>query len=313
MVLDEFTWLEDIDRSVLGPHFEHDSASSEVMSAARRGIALLPLFLVKYLIDDDPAKVESLTKSELLRRTPMFVSRSRFFVTVWNEWQPHIARTENSGPWYVNEANLFHQYAPHYVQELEAPLAYQLAALIDLTTSYTDGDGDWKDRLYEPNGRKRYFHELIDQAKDQTGRVKDEFGWTNTFALRFLNQDPKLLEELGVEAEHFPKVSEIRNSIGHGDYTIWRADDDTLQVTFYVYDRTAKTYVEVETSLSSALRFIHESVLIMRFLAAGVSLSLFHAANSQGRVAEAMEIIDAYESEMYPPSSSESLAEEFRE
>lgn len=288
-------WFRDFERDLFEIYFPPDR-EMDIIDDACFSLAISPVTISKILQDQEPDELKSLLQGELYERYPMQLARSETYAKIFKRWHEEVDREDPSQN-YMNRTNLFHVYAPTFLQELESHFSYNLAVFIDLLISYRTGRGDWQDRFFT-NDNPESFHHLLDQTIDQVDLLEEKPAGSIKLGLRFLQQDPEFLSELGIDAEFIPKISQIRNSIAHGDYVVKIKENNSPVIEF----RTNGGIVS--TKLVQALIWMKTSARMIRSFSVGIAISLFRAAEVHDRPDKAYRIIDAYVKDEYPPEQS---------
>lgn len=287
MSIEGADWMEDVDRDILEPVLEADDGDLPYLGDMRRSFALLPIYMTKKVIERDPSRVQSLTKDELIDRIPMFVSRRNFYSWNWNEWMESLDRNEDDP--YQTAETAFHLFAPIYVQELEGPVRYNLAALIDIIQTFLTGEGDWHQQLYD-GGRKQYFHELLDPAINAARRVEEEGEIDHLrVGLQLLARDEEVMDSEQFDLDYLPSLREVRNAIAHADYVFEQRHDGETEVVLFLNGE------KVRRPVRGFPRMFHSHLFLVLALTLGVAAACFWAAVHNDRLEKAFKITSAAE------------------
>lgn len=249
--------------------------------------ALVPLYLSKEIPEEYG---ESLTSIEIIDRVSTFFDRTQFYHMLFNQWMDWLE--SETGPGYLTKRTAIYAFAPLFVQELEGPHRYQLAALIDLCKSIQGESENWEDRLYHPNGDMKYFStlqmETIDILKkmQDTGDTKDLNDAYDYLlnALVLLAQHEKSGEEINLKgmdstinealniSDH-PNAGSVRNSIAHSDFHFDFSEVGGGNYPPIVYNIDGNEY---RLNLDGVILFINYQMSLLRALSTGITLAVFH-------------------------------------
>jgi hypothetical protein len=248
--------------------------------------ALVPLYLGKNLDGDSK---NSFRSRELVEYIATFYERSRVYHALFNDWINWIAEGQMK-PYTTKRAGI-HIFAPIYVQELEGPMRYHVAALNHLLDEFRGEDGDWKNRLYDSDER-RYFGDVLNtciQISELT-HGESEYEELNS-GLEFLTQALIVIDQHGKFAEQnelkdsfeeplensdfdeTPISSDIRNGFAHANYNL--AFDDALQLNEKNIDIELDGK-ELTKPVNSVISYIHRHMTLIYALSTGVTLALYH-------------------------------------
>lgn len=284
--LDEIDFVESpVEKKILAPFFSIDF-DGVFQTRLITDTALVPLFLAKTTTENS---LSSLTSDGLVDPITTFFDRTRFYHILYNQWMEWLEHGNDPG--YVTKRTAIHLFAPIFVQELEGPHRYQLAALIDLCKSNQGQSVDWDDRLFKPDGEKKYFPSLqmetIDAVKSlqgtgDTGDLNNAYDYLLN-SLVFLSQHDNsgtdidlkgtgtsITDQLGMSGH--PNAGSVRNAIAHADYHI--DFDSTNETPVIVYNVDGTDY---ELNSDKLLLFLNYQMTLLRALSAGITLAIFHA------------------------------------
>lgn len=284
--LDEIDFVESpVEKKILAPFFSIDF-DGVFQTRLITDTALVPLFLAKTTTENS---MSSLTSDGLVDPIATFFDRTRFYHILFNQWMEWLEHRNDPG--YVTKRTAIHLFAPIFVQELEGPHRYQLAALIDLCKSNQGQSVDWNDRLFKPDGEKKYFPSLqmetIDAVKSLQG-TGDTDDLNNAYdyllnSLVFLSQHDSsgtdidlkgtgtsITDQLGMSGH--PNAGSVRNAIAHADYHIDFGSTNETPVIVYNVDGT-----DYELNSDKLLLFLNYQMTLLRALSAGITLAIFHA------------------------------------
>jgi len=159
--LDDIDFVESpVERKVLAPLFSVDF-EGPYQSRLITDTALVPLYLAKTSSSD---LLTSFTSAELVDPISTFFDRTWFYHILFNQWMEWLEHGDDPG--YVTIRTAIHHFAPIFVQELEGPHRYQLASPIDLCKAKQGQVVRWDERLFNPDGEKKYFPSLQIEAID---------------------------------------------------------------------------------------------------------------------------------------------------
>lgn len=283
--LDEIGFVESpVEKKILAPLFSinFDGAFETRLIT---DTALVPLYLAKTSSRDSRS---SLTSDELVDHIATFFDRTQFYNLLFNQWREWLKN--GCDPGYVTKRTAIHLFAPIFVQELEGPHRYQLAALIDLCKSKQGQSEDWDERLFKPNGDKKPFPSLqmeaIDAVKSLRGTgdtedLNDAYEYLLN-SLVFLSQHDKSGTDIDLKGTEtsitgmldmsgHPNAGSVRNAIAHADYRIDISSTDDTPAIVYNVDGT-----EYYLNTDKLLLFIDHQMTLLRALSAGITLAIFH-------------------------------------
>lgn len=283
--LDEIDFVESpVEKKILELFFSID-IEGVFQTRLITDTALVPLYLAKTTPKNS---LSSLTSDELVDPIATFFDRTQFYHKLFNQWMEWLEHGNDPG--YVTKRTAIHLFAPIFVQELEGPHRYQLAALIDLCKSKQGQPVDWDDRLFKPNGEKKYFPSLqmetIDAVKSlqgtgDTADLNDAYDYLLN-SLVFLSQHGKsgtnidlkgtgtsITDMLGMSGH--PNAGSVRNAIAHADYHIDFSSTNDTPVIVYNVDGT-----DYDLNSDKLLLFLNYQMTLLRALSAGITLAIFH-------------------------------------
>lgn len=249
--------------------------------------SLVPLYLGKNLGTDD----QDLFKSrELTDYVATFYERSRVFHALFNDWINWVA--EGDVKPYTTERAGVHIFAPLYVQELEGPMRYHVAALTHLIDDFRGAEGDWKARLYDDDDERRYFGDVLNtciQISELThGESENE---ELNVGLEYLTQALILIDQHETFAarndlkdsfeepldhadfDETPIASDIRNGFAHANYKL--SFDDALELNKKNINLELDGE-ELTKSVDSVVSYIHRHMTLIYAIMTGVTLALYH-------------------------------------
>lgn len=236
----------------------------------------------------DETKYEGLCDIELVNRVSMFNQRTQFFLATWDRW---TNRFKDEGiDEYYNPVNLFFLFSSIYVQQLEGPFRYDLAAIYDMVKSLCGEDGHWRDFLYKnqevDDFDKKNFECLINTISQLSGRYTGA-----DYGEHFKNSIDILRYSVAAHVEKSDeeiKSKQIRNSIAHSDYS-FRQLDDEIFIQFYYRDGSLKV------NLEEFLQQIYRHLMLMYAISVGVSLSIAWIAEDQGRESYVESVLESFD------------------
>lgn len=248
--------------------------------------ALVPLYLGKNL---DNGGSDSFNSKELADYVATFYDRSRVYHALFNDWINWIGEGRVK-PYTTKRAGV-HIFAPIYVQELEGPMRYQIAALNDLLDEFRGSDGDWRNRLYD-DGERRYFGNVLNtciQISQLTHGIS-EYEELNigldylTKALIIIDQHDSFAKQndlgggfeeslKGTGFEEIPIASDIRNGFAHANYKL--NFDDALELNEQNIDIELDGK-ELTQSIAAVISYIQRQMTLIHALSTGVTLALYH-------------------------------------
>jgi len=248
--------------------------------------ALVPLYLGRKLDGDNK---NSFRSRELIDYIATFYERSRVYHALFNDWISWVAEGRVS-PFTTKRAGI-HIFAPIYVQELEGPMRYHVAALNHLLDEFRGSDGDWNTRLYDGDER-RYFGDVLNtciQISELTHGVS-EYEELNsgleflTHALILIDQHATFANRNGLKGtfeesldnsdfDETPISSDIRNGFAHANYKL--SFDDALELDERNIDIELDSK-ELTKSVDSVISYIHRHMTLIYALSTGVTLALYH-------------------------------------
>lgn len=280
--LGELDFVESpVEYRVLKPFFEQTYSGYWEMRL-HTDTALVPLYLAKTTTAE---QAQSLISDELINQTATFIERTRFYHQLWNSWMDWLEA--DNGPTYVSKNTAVHLFAPLYVQELEGPLRYQLATLIDFCGSKQNESNNWKDRLYKKDNQKKYFPSIQTEAIQKlqqvqgTGETDDlNDGYEHLLtALVLLAQNKSFAEDIEPEDGptsladmmdgNHPNAGAIRNAIAHADYRVERDGEET-KLVLSINGTDYGLYLE------PLLLYLNRQFTLIRALSVGVGLGLLY-------------------------------------
>jgi hypothetical protein len=284
--LDEIDFVESpVEKKILAPFFSIDF-DGVYQTRLIRDTVLFPLYLAKTTPKNS---LTSLTSDELVDPIATFFNRTLFYHNLFNQWMEWLEHGDDPG--YVTKRTAIHLFAPIFVQELEGPHRYQLAALIDLCKSNQGDSVNWDDRLFKPDGEKKYFPSLqmetIDAVKSlqgtgDTDELNDAYDYLLN-SLVFLSQHDNSGTDIDLKGtgtsitnllgmSGHPNAGSVRNAIAHADYHIDFSSTNETPVIVYNVDGT-----EYELKSDKLLLFLNYQMTLLRALSAGITLAVFHA------------------------------------
>lgn len=248
--------------------------------------ALVPVYLGKNLDGDSQNSFKS---RELVDYVATFYERSRVYHALFNDWLNWVAEG-NVKPYTTKRAGV-HIFAPIYVQELEGPMRYHVAALNHLLDEFRGVDGDWKTRLYDDDER-RYFGDVLNtciQISELTH--KESKNQELNSGLKYLTKSLILIDQHesfagrndlkssfeepldDTNLDETPIASDIRNGFAHANYKL--SFDDALELNEGNIDIELDGK-ELTKSVDSVISYIHRQMTLMYALSTGVTLALYH-------------------------------------
>ncbi|WP_143420654.1 hypothetical protein [Halorubrum ezzemoulense] len=248
--------------------------------------ALVPLYLGKNLDSDGSRSFKS---RELVDYVATFYERSRVYHALFNDWINWIEEGHVK-PYTTKRAGV-HIFSPIYVQELEGPMRYQVAALNDLLDEFRGSEGDWRSRLYG-DGERRYFGNVLNTciqiSQSAQGVAENEELNSGieylTKTLILIDQHESFAEENGLgssfeealdatDLDETPIASDIRNSFAHANYKL--SYDDALELNKQNIDIELNGE-ELTQPIDDVISYIHRQITLMYALSTGVTLALYH-------------------------------------
>lgn len=283
--LDEIGFVETpIEKALLEPIFsvEFEGVWQERLI---KDSALLPLYLAKTNPESD---LESLVSERLVNHIATFFDRTRMYHSMFNQWMEWIE--SGDGPRHVTKRSAVYTFVPLFVQELEGPHRYQLAALIQLCKSELGESVSWEDRLYKSGSNKKYFpslqSEAIDtvrqlQATGDTDDLDDAYDYLLNGLILLAQNDSKgsevdlkgtestITDSLGMSGH--PNSGDVRNAIAHSDFYIDFGKTDVEESPNIVYEVDGN---EHRLNIDGVILFINYQMTLLRALSTGITLSL---------------------------------------
>jgi len=279
-----------IDKAALQPIFDIEY-DSEWERELHLHSALVPLYLGKNSGSDSQNSFQS---RELTDYVATFYERSRVYHALFNDWINWVAEGEMK-PYTTKRAGV-HIFAPIYVQELEGPMRYHVAALNHLLDEFRGADGDWETRLYDGNER-RYFGDVLNtciQISELThGESQNQ---ELNSGLKYLTQSLILIDQHetfadrndlngsfeepldNTDLDETPIASDIRNGFAHANYKL--CFDDALELNEKNIDIELDGE-ELTKSVDSVISYIHRQMTLIYALSTGVTLALYHISISE--------------------------------
>lgn len=303
--------FKDWENSLLEHLARWEGDLSEFEAQLYQNATILPVLLSRALLSQDSDRADTLVDRELTDQFGMFAARTQFFSRHWNEWQNRLADGEDDALHY-SRTNQFHLFSALYVQQLEGPLQYELAVIVDLVDSLEEGEGDWREVLEE----NQYFHQVLDAAIDSIEAIQPSKGRRHArIMFKILAQDEDFFEEIyeslghSVSASVFPTARRLRNSFAHADYRLDHADASENH-DFNVILGLGEG--EERETLPAAVNFISDQWTLMQFLGVGVTMGVAKLCLEAGRIDHFVTPIESY-THGFPPRGPGSGARELRD
>lgn len=297
----ELHWITDGHEELLGEWLPDEDEEVYPTDKMHGMVSLLPIYLSTKLIEHEPEATKTLIHGDLLDRVPMFASRSITYERIWNNQASSIDKQGEDLK--VNYVNLFHLFGPIYVQELESPLRYNLAALLDLIKTFNGEEEDWSGRLI-PRDSKQAFRSLLNEVEQQIQhKIPEDQRQELLLAFQYLSFDKTnsdfLEEVVGFRLSPHPTVTDLRNSIAHSDYEVRQSSNEDLdyEVVFYPKKMSSDIFI---VPLRMILNIIHETMTIMAYLSRGMTITLSDIATEHDKESKARRITEAVSFEGYP-------------
>lgn len=212
----------------------------------------------------EPSRYESLCDQKLIDRMFTFNQREQFFLEGWNRWISNFTEEELDS--YYNPVNLFYWFSSVYVQQIEGPFRYNLAAVYDMIMSISGSDTSWHELLYNERGKAKY-HNITNSIKQIEERYLDADRGSNFKAAIWMLDGGRIHHD-GELYQMEINIRDIRNSIAHSDYVVQQNSDGKIFVEFDHGESYTKIYIE------KFLNYIHRHMVLMHGISIGVSSSL---------------------------------------
>jgi hypothetical protein len=297
----EFPWLKEEHKELLAPSFPAEDEKIAPADQMTRMFALLPIYVSTTLLERNTEATETLLEGDLIDRVPMFASRGLTYSRTWDE---HISSIRASGETFeANFVNLLHVFAPMYVQQLESPLRYDLAALLDLLKTFHGDEEHWQDRLI-PRDDKQSFRNLLNEVEqhvehklpeEQTREVQVGLNF-----LTFSEENSDYLEEVyDFRLSPHPSVSDLRNSFAHSDYNVQLSEQEGIGYEVVLYPKDTSDDV-FRVPLQMMLGIMRQTVEIMSFLSRGMTIALGDIAEAHDMREKSYRITEGVSFEGYP-------------
>lgn len=283
---EDYDFVEPLtDKAALQPIFdiEYDSDWERELHLHS---ALVPVYLGKKFDSDEQNSFKS---RELVDYIATFYERSRVYHALFNDWINWVAEG-NVKPYTTKRAGV-HIFAPIYVQELEGPVRYHIAALNHLIDDFRGADSDWKTRLYD-GGERRYFGDVLNtciQISELTHGESENQELDSgleylTKALILIGQHESFAGRNGLKSsfeeplddtdfDETPIASDIRNGFAHANYKL--SFDDALELNERNIDIELDGK-ELTKPVDSIISYIHRQMTLIYALSTGVTLALYH-------------------------------------